>query len=218
MAQGRRFALVEHTFGQLLATRGAELLVLRNQFVATVALHLEAGTVESVHRLEQLAQRLHTHAEAHVVGIGKLADSDAHHLVAVVENGTARVSGIHGGIGLYVVFAFHQLLGRRHGAFGHRKRHAVGIARHTHLAADRQRVVGRQTQVGQVREVAFGRQQGDVERGVYQHHVCQVGVPVVVVDGYVVETVHHVAVGDEQVVRLQVEAASGASGVRHLVD
>lgn len=218
LAQGRELTLLEDPFGQFLAARGAELLLVRNQFVAALALHLEAVAVQLAERVEELVERLDADAESHVVGIGvgKLAHGDTDHLVAVVDDRAAGVAGVHRRVGLDVVLPVHQLLGRRDGALGDGEGHAVGITRHADLVADRERIGGREVQLGECREVVIDGQQGDVQRRIHEHDPGQIGIAVVVVDGYRVEALDHVVVRDEEIPVLQVETASGASGVRYL--
>lgn len=59
-------------------------------------------------------------------------------------------------------------------------------------------------------------QQGDVQRRIHEYDPGQIGIAVVVVDSHRVEALDHVVVRDEEVPVLQVETASGASGVRYL--
>ena len=148
LAQRRELTLLEDPFGQLFAARGAELLFVRDQLVAALALHLEAVAVQLAERIEELVQRLHADAESHVVGVGvgELAHRDADHFVAFVDDRAAGVAGVHRGVGLDVILPVHQLPGRRDGAFGDGEGHAVGIARHADLVADGERIVGRQVQ------------------------------------------------------------------------
>ena len=111
-AQRRLFAFFEDAFGQLVAARRAILLFLGDQLLAAAALHLEYRAVEVADRIQQCVQRLDPDAEAHVVGLRELAHRHAHHPVVFVEDRAARVARVHRGVGLDVVFAVHQLLGR----------------------------------------------------------------------------------------------------------
>ena len=217
-AQGRLLALVEGPFGQLVAARGAELLLLGDQLVATAALHLELRAVHLAERVEQLAQRLHADTEAHVVGLRELADRHADHLVAVVEHRAARIAGVHRGVGLEVVLSLHELPGGGDGAFGDGEGHSVGVSRDVDLAAYGDRLVVGQRDFGQSREVPLGGQQRDVQQRIDHDHVRQVGVAVVVVDRHGAVTLDDVVVGDEQVARLEVEAAARPARVGHLED
>ena len=186
-----------------------------DQLLAAAALHLEHRAVKVADRVQQRVQRLDPDAEAHVVGLRELAHRDAHHPVVFVEDRAARVARVHRGVGLDVVFAVHQLLGRRHRTFGDREGHAVGIPGDVDLAADRQRVVLGERNVRQRGEIPFGRQQGDVHRRVCQHDLGQVRVALVVVDGDGAEALGHVVVRHEKVIGLEVEATARAARMGH---
>ena len=136
--QRRLFTLRKNFFRQLFAAGRTKFLFLGYQLIATVALYLECIAVNPVNRLQKLTQCLYTHTEPHIVRIGELAYRYSHHFTVFIEDRSARIAGIYGSIGLYIIFSFHKLLGRGNRPFRYRKRHAVRIPRHTDLSADGQ--------------------------------------------------------------------------------
>ena len=90
--------------------------------------------------------------------------------------------------------------------------HAEGVARHADFVADEGLLCG-EGQLGQRREVPLGGQQRNVAGRVGQHDVGPPRAAVVVLQGDRVEPLDDVVVGHEEVVALQVEAASRTAGM-----